>query len=86
MADFYAEACEATKSWSLAGKPRQGPIFEHKKHTNAKYKYAVRYIRRNEQTLRTDSMAKKLLLKNTKAFWKEVKFVYNLPALLYHAQ
>ncbi len=77
VAEFYAEACEATKSWAMAGKPRQGPIFEYKKHTNAKYKYAIRYINKNEQTLRADSMAKKLLCKNSKAFWKEVKFVNN---------
>lgn len=27
MGEFYVEACEVTKSRALAGKPRQGPIF-----------------------------------------------------------
>ena len=44
MAEFYAEAHEATKSWAMAGKLRQGPIFEYKKSTNTKYKYAIRFI------------------------------------------
>ena len=55
VAEFYAEACEATKFWAMAGKPRQGPIFEYKKSTNAKYKYAIRFIKKNEQCLRADS-------------------------------
>ena len=46
VAEFYAEAREATKSWAMAGKPRQGPIFEYKKSTNAKYKYAICLIKK----------------------------------------
>lgn len=61
MAEFYAEAREATKSWAMASKPRQGPIFEYKKSTNTQYKYAVHFISKNEQCLWADSMAKKLL-------------------------
>ena len=44
VAEFYAEAREATRSWAMAGKPRQGPIFEYKKSTNAKCKYAIRLL------------------------------------------
>lgn len=47
VAEFYAEAREATRSWAMAGKPRQGPIFEYKKSTNAKCKYAIRFISKN---------------------------------------
>lgn len=41
MGEFYVKAYEVTKSRALAGKPRQGPIFEHKKHTNAKNKIKI---------------------------------------------
>lgn len=75
VAEFYAEAREATKSWAMAGKPRQGPIFEYKKSTNAKYKYAVRFINRNEECMRADSMARKLVSNSNNDFWKEVKHI-----------
>lgn len=77
VAEFYTEACEATNSWALAGRPRQGPLFEYKKYTNAKYKYAVRYVKKYEQPLRADSMARKLLCKNTKTYWKGVRQANN---------
>lgn len=41
---YHAEACETTKSWVMAGKPRQGHVLKYKKLTNARYKYAIRFI------------------------------------------
>lgn len=41
-------------AWVLAGWPRQGTVLDHKKLTNAKYKYAVHYLCKNEQVLRAD--------------------------------
>lgn len=72
VAGYHTEAREATKSWAIAGRPRQGPVFEHKKLTNARYKYAIRFICKNEQAMRADSMAKKLIGNNVNDFWKEV--------------
>ena len=84
MDEFYAEALEATKSWAMAGKPRRGPVFECKKSTNTKYKYAICFISKNEQSLRADSMAKKPLNNTNKDFWKEVKRINNCkPSLPY---
>ena len=77
VAEYRAEACEATKSWTMAGRPRQGSVFEYKKLTNARYKYAIRFICKNEQAMRADSMAKKLLSNNAIDFWKEVRGINN---------
>lgn len=68
VAKHHAEAREAYKSWDRAGRPRQGQELEHKKLTNAKFKYAVRFIHKNEQTM--SSMAKKLLNNEVNDFWK----------------
>jgi len=38
VAEYHAEACEAFKSWDIAGRSRQGPVLEYKKLTNASYK------------------------------------------------
>ena len=40
---LHAEARTAFKLWSESGKARHGPLFENKKHTNANFKYALRY-------------------------------------------
>ena len=74
---IYMEANDAFRRWVLAGKPRHGPVCEHKVRANARFKYAVRFIKRNEQTMRANSMVKKLQINNVYEFWKEVKVVNN---------
>lgn len=59
--------------WTLAGRPGQGLVYESIKQTNAKYKCAIQSIIRNEQRLRSDSLAGKLLINKVKDFWKEVQ-------------
>ena len=62
------------KAWVLeAGRPRQGPVLDCIKLTNARYKYAVRYVSKHEQVMRADSMAEKLLCNNLTDLWKEVR-------------
>ena len=75
--EFHTEAKEAFKSWVLAGKPRHGPVCEHKVQANARFKYAVRFIKRNENAMRANSMAKKLQKNDVFDFWKEVKVINN---------
>ena len=37
------------------------------------FKGAMRFIKNNEDTLKKDSLARKLLRKNDKEFWKEIR-------------
>jgi len=46
---------------------------EHKKLTRARYKYAVRFVGKHEESLRAHSMAGNLIGNNVTEFWKEVK-------------
>ncbi len=64
----------------LAGKPRHGPVCEHKVRSNARFKYAVRFIKKNEQTMRANTMARKLQLIMFMTFWKEVKWLTTVNA------
>ena len=41
--------------------------------TKARFKGAMRFIKNNEDTLKKDSLARKLLSKNDKEFWKEIR-------------
>lgn len=72
---MHAEANEGHKAWVIAGRPSQGLELEHKKKMNAKYKYALRYISKQEQALSASSMADYLLRNNITNFWKEVKTI-----------
>ena len=61
VAGHLDEAKAAHRAWAMAGRPRHGPVLEHKRATNARYKQAVRFIGKHEQAMRADSMAGKLL-------------------------
>ena len=74
---LHVEARNAFKKWAVAGKSRHGPLFEDKKRINARFKCALRYIKRNENTMRADSLARKLQNNNVNDFWKEIKSVNN---------
>ena len=41
--------------------------------SKSRCKYAIRYIKRHENSLRKESLARKLVDKNPIEFWKEVK-------------
>ena len=75
--EVHQQARETFKVWINAGKPRSGPECDAKKHAVAHFKRAVRFIKRNEQTLRANSMARKLQQKDVLDFWKEVKIINN---------
>ena len=70
VAMHHTEAPKAYKLWVIAGKPRQGPELQHKKLSKARFKYAVRFISRNEQAMRGDSIANNLMCNNVTDFWK----------------
>ena len=59
------------------GSPRQGPLSDMTNRATVRFKGAMRFIRSNEDVLRKESLAKKLLCINDKAFWKEIKLMNN---------
>ena len=75
VAEKHAEAREAFRLWSEAGRPRHGVLLDMKKLTT--YKYAFRSINKNENTMRADSLARNLQNNNPTDFWKEVKVMNN---------
>ena len=71
--ELYAISRENFIAWKEAGKPRQGPIFEAHKESKASSKCAIRYIKKHENELRREALTRKLITKDTKGFWKEVR-------------
>ena len=70
VAMYHTEAREAYKLWDMAGKPKQSPELQHTKLANARFKYAVRFISKNEQLMRAVSMANKIMCNNSTNFWR----------------
>ena len=60
VSELHSEASRAFKTWAASGKIKSGHLFEWKKQTNANFKYALRFIKRQENTMRADALAKKL--------------------------
>ena len=65
---------------SNCGKPKNGPVFDSYRRCRARCKYAIRFIKSKEQTMRKESLAKKL--SKHKWFWKEIKLINPLFHLL----
>ena len=66
----YSKTCR--QIWMNENQPRQGIIHENYIRARARFKYAVKYIKKNEEKLRKESMAKNLANKDTTEFWKEI--------------
>ena len=77
VAELHADASRAFRKWSESGKIKSGLLFEEKKKTNANFKYALRFIKRQENTMRADALANKLQNNSTTDFWKEIRTINN---------
>ena len=73
VADLYAQSRSIFKRWIADGKPKHGPLFEEHRKARAKCKYAIRFIKSNENALRKESLACKFAETDPKQFWKEIK-------------
>ena len=73
VADYYNASREAFLVWVANGKPKHGYQFDTMKIARARFKYALRFVKRNEQSLKCDAIAKKFSSTNPQSFWKEIK-------------
>ena len=74
--DWHDASRESFLLWVDAGKPRQGPQYELMKRCKARFKYALRQTQHNEESLRADALANKMMNKNYDSFWKDIKHVH----------
>ena len=75
--EFYSSAKDCFNLWKEHGKPRQGPIFELYKVNRARCKYAIRFVKKSEDVIRRNSLARKFRDCTAKEFWKEIRKVNN---------
>ena len=77
VAQLHSQARETLLRWVEDGKIKSGPLFELKNKANARFKYALRFVKNNENTMRADSIASKLQNKSYNDFWKEIRYMNN---------
>lgn len=82
VSDMYDFSREARRMWLENGKPRQGMIHDIFCTSKRRFKYALRYITKNETALRKESLAKKLSKLSRNEFWKEISSINNSRVML----
>ena len=75
--EVHAQAREAFLMWRRHGSPKHGIIFRNMCTTRAQFKSALRKCKRDSERAVADSLAKKMLSKDTKSFWKQIQHVNN---------
>ena len=63
----------AVSHWNIAGRPRSCPLEELKCRARAAFGHEMKFLRENEDQLRSQSMHSKLQRGECNNFWKEIK-------------
>jgi hypothetical protein len=71
--EAHSQARDAFLLWCSVGKPRQGEVWRLMQKSRSHFKYALRYVKNNKDKVSADSLANKLMSKNSKSFWNEIK-------------
>ena len=69
--EHHLHAKDSLWWWNLNKKPRLGPIYETMRTTRAQFKYALRFVQKQEDTVRADSLACDLYDNDVDSFWKD---------------
>ena len=73
VADLHESARDFLAIWTEAGKPRFGYLFEMMTKSRLRFKYALRSIKRKEEKIKCDNLAKVFLHSSPQSFWKEIR-------------
>ena len=70
------ESINAAKLWQDVGRPNTGPVYENKRTTHYRYKYALRREKRNTDQLRLDQIHNDLVENRCNKFWQGWKTIH----------
>ena len=79
----WSEYCENAKKvalewhhiWKRCGKPHTGEVAENMRKYRSQYHKVVKTVKRNNNNIRSERMAKSLAESNSRNFWSEVKAI-----------
>jgi hypothetical protein len=73
--EAHSQARDAFLLWRANDSPKQGFFFHEMRTTRAHFKLILRQCKRSADRKTADSLACKLLMRNTKEFWKHIQNV-----------
>ena len=71
--ELNARYREAVSHWNITGRPRSGPLAELKCRARAAFRHETKFLRENEDQLRSQPMLAKLQREECNDFWNEIK-------------
>ena len=71
--ELNARYRETVSHWNIAGRHRSRPLAELKCRTRAAFRHEIKFLRENEDQLRSQSMLSELQRGECNDFWKEIK-------------
>ena len=71
--ELNARYREAVSHWHIAGSPRSGPLAELKCTARTAFRHEMKFLRENEDQLRSQSMLSKLQRRECNKFWNSIK-------------
>ena len=75
--EYHSQARDAFLMWRSKDSPRTGLMFDTMKRTRAAFKLALRTCRQQKDRCTSDALANKLMMKDSRDFWKEVSKMNN---------
>ena len=73
--EHYNASRTAFLEWRNAGSPRQGPIADTMRRKRANFKLILRQIKRREEEIKAENIARKYSSKNPVALWRELNSI-----------
>ena len=68
--ELNARYREAVSHWNIAGRPKSGPLAELKCRARTAFRHEMKFLRENEDQLRSQSMLSKHRRGECNDFWK----------------
>ena len=78
----HSLAKDAQWWWKLNNRPRHGHLYDNMRVTRAHFKYALRFVRNQEDMARADSLAQDLSDQDVDGFWKTMHKMNNCNTIL----
>ena len=73
VSESHKEARRDFLYWRSVGSPREGPIALTMRSSRARFKLALRECKREEDRMRAEAMAEKLLAGNSSGLWNDIR-------------
>ena len=73
--ELHTEARSCFIAWKSLGKPRDDFCYTDMCQSRLRFKSVLKHCQRNEDSIRTNALAKSYMQKDSCSFWKDIKHI-----------